>query len=142
MKSEELTKELFEMMEGVERFAVADVMNRYNPQTTGEKRTILLALHGAMEGMRQLRGVDFGPIKGFSGNYGRCEWDRTHARGRRQRSAAGRKANRALLKLELASRIAPDPKKEKLEREADRQRLRIALSRRHSEAAKMLVGWE
>jgi hypothetical protein len=143
MTRKEMKQELFAMMEQLERFHKQDVLNNYNPQSVGEEREVLLALNGAMHQIRELKGIDFGPVSGHPGTYGRKDSDQTLKRGRRDRAQQVRKGQRALVKFQIAADKTKDPvEKEKIEREADRQRLRIALNRRSSQGLKDLIGWE
>lgn len=124
--------ELLKMLLEVERFDVQDIRNKYSVRTEGEEREVSLALFDAMESARNNHSIDFGPVHRCPGHYARKEWDQTLGRARRRRARGTRTEKRALVMLDLAARRAPDERREAVEKEADRQRLRIALSKRRT----------
>ena len=109
--------ELVTMLLGCERYEEQDVMNKYAPQNTGERRDVRLALWAAREVLRKQHQVDFAPVRGFPEVFQRAPWDLIERRSRRQRAAGRRKERRALERLLLAASLAPEKEKARLEKE-------------------------
>lgn len=127
---EEAMNDLVKTLLVVERIEAQDISNKYNPQSVGELREVSLAFWAAKEFVRKKHGIDFAPVKGFPGLFQRATWEKIIGRSRRQRAAGVRKEKRALERMMLAASLAPEEAKEKLEKSADRMRLKMALGKK------------
>lgn len=133
MTNEEMARiqsELVTYLLEVSRFHMSDILNRYSPQSETDILNIKKSLWSAREVLRREHGVCFGKVPRASGLFDRIGPKQLASQARRQRQAGGRKIARALERTDLAAKTSPPEERERLEKEADRQRLRIALSRR------------
>lgn len=123
-------KEVVKMLLEVQRYDMKDIENRYPSTSETDRMQVEITVWRAKEHVLKEHGIDYGPLRGFSGVYERKDWVQIAARSRRRRRVAGRIERRALQRMELAAELAPDGTKETLQKEADRQKLLIAMRRR------------
>ena len=105
-----------------ERFAEQDLVNKYALE--GVDRALVWE---AKELVRREDGIDFGPIRGWPGNYERKSWEQIEQRAHRQRAKGSRAHRRAEARLRLAAQLAPTDAQQRLSEAADRLALRAAM---------------
>lgn len=105
-----------------ERFAEQDLVNKY--ALDGIDRTVIWE---AREMVRMEEGIDFGPIRGWPGNFERKSWEQIEKRAHRQRAKGTRAHRRAEARLRLAAQLAPTEAQSRLSEAADRLALRAAM---------------
>jgi hypothetical protein len=108
-----------------ERYVMVDIHNRY----PGDEGLVARTTWEAREIVRKQHGIDFGPVRGFPGNYERKAWDAIERRAHRQRAKGTRAHKRAEERLRLAQENAPNEAKGRIGDAADRVALRLAFAK-------------
>lgn len=117
-----VVEEIANDLRASERFAEQDVYNKY--ALDGVDRHLLWQ---AREVVRQQDGIDFGPIRGWPGNFERKSWEQIERRAQRQRRKGTRAHRRAEERLRLAASLAPTEAQQRMNDAADRLALRVAM---------------
>ncbi len=122
-----ILEELIAFLRDVSRYVEQDILNKYPCNSVGETRVVRGLIWEARESVRRSDGIVFGVVRGWPGNFHRLDWSQTERQAMRQRTAGTRKHRRAEEKLRLASTLAPDQSKDRINDAADRIALRLAM---------------
>jgi hypothetical protein len=114
--------EIADVLRSVDTYTDQDLANRWS--LSGRDRKLIWE---AREIVRHTDGIVFGAIPRWPGNFRRLDWSQVERQANRQRGAGTRKHRRAEEKLRLASTLAPEQSKERLNDAADRVALRLAM---------------